>query len=73
MTTQTTATSWIGWYRPRKQHPWERLTEGDDYGQVLNDLLDVVADRPRGGEMLVSQVDPNVGAATSVSRPRRCY
>jgi hypothetical protein len=65
-------TPYIGWWRPSKRHAWERLAEGDDYGRVLNDLLDAVGYRPRGGEMLVTTSDPN-GVTTPGSWPRRCF
>jgi hypothetical protein len=55
-----TKTAWIGWYRQSKRQRWTKLAEADDYGDALSQLLDAAANLPaKGGELLVSQTDPN--------------
>ena len=59
-TTSTPGEKFRGWFRPTKRHRWQKLSEADDYGDALNQLLDRVAEmRTTFAEVLVSKSDPN--------------
>jgi hypothetical protein len=66
-----TASLWYGFFRQSKAHRWLKLAEADDYGAALNALLNATKTQPKGGELLVTQTDPNNDG--TARKPRRRY
>jgi hypothetical protein len=60
------ATEWGGWFRPTKKTPWVRLAEGPTYDAAWAALLDATA-TVRGGDLLVTRLDPNKGGAAGLT------
>jgi hypothetical protein len=67
MDAPTTAVLFFGWWRRGSRDRWQRLCEAPTYDLALSLLMERT---PGGGDMLVSQLDPNDRPA---DRQRRRY
>jgi hypothetical protein len=70
MTSATTTTpTFHGFWRASKRHSWQRLVSAGSFDDAWGQLLDAVADKPRGGETLVSTQDLDQTGGRQTRRP----
>jgi hypothetical protein len=66
-------TTWGGWFRPTKKTPWVKQAEASTYDDCWAALFDATVNL-KGGDLLVSQQDPNRGGVGNLTpRPIRSH